>query len=380
VESILNVDDYGPGRYARTKVLQQAGFLVREASTGKEALQLAAAHNPSLILLDVNLPDMSGFEVCRLIRKDPKISSTTVVHFSATSIQPQQQVEGLDCGADSYLVEPVNPEVLIATVKAFLRAREAEEALRRSNEELERFSYRVAHDLSEPLRTMIAHTQLLERNLGPSLPEKCSESLNFVIDAAGRLQALIERLLTYAQLTHVTGQVYKLDSEAMLGRTLSNLASTISASGARITHDALPEVMADPALEQVFQNLISNAIKYRRADVDPEIHVSACADGDSWVFAIRDNGVGIDELQKENVFQIFRRLHGREIPGNGIGLALSKKIVEAHGGSIWVESVPGEGSTFYFRIPKQPALPPVCGAGGGAPAAPQDSDRARFTL
>jgi signal transduction histidine kinase len=194
------------------------------------------------------------------------------------------------------------------------------------------------------------------------------------------MQMFIERLLTYAQLTHVTGQIGRFDSEAMLERTLSNLAATISASGARITHEPLPEVMADPALEQVFQNLISNAIKYRRADVEPEIHISACADADSWVFAVRDNGVGIDELQKENVFQIFRRLHGREIPGNGIGLALSKRIVEAHGGSIWVESVPGVGSTFYFRIPKQPALPPVCGSGGDATDTAQDPARAGFTL
>ena len=228
-----------PGRYARTKVLQQAGFTVREASTGKEALQLAAAHNPALILLDVNLPDMSGFEVCRLIRNDPKIRPTTVVHISATSIQPQQQVEGLDCGADSYLVEPVDPAVLIATIRAFLRAREAEDALRRSNEELERFGYRVAHDLSEPLRTMVAHTQLLEKRLGPQLPANSLESLNFVIDAASRMQTFIDRLLTYAQLTHVSGQVTRIDSEAMLDRTIANLAATINASGARITHAGL---------------------------------------------------------------------------------------------------------------------------------------------
>ena len=151
--------------------------------------------NPSLILLDVNLPDMSGFEVCRQIRKDPKTGSTTVVHISATNIQPQQQVEGLDGGADSYLVEPVDPDVLVATIKAFLRARQAEEALRRSNEELERFGYRVAHDLSEPLRTMIAHTQLLGSNLGPQLTENSSKSLNLVIDAASRMQTFIDGLL-----------------------------------------------------------------------------------------------------------------------------------------------------------------------------------------
>ena len=152
---------------------------------------------------------------------------------------------------------------------------------------------------------MIAHTQLLERNLGPQLPENCSESLNFVIDAAGRMQNFIERLLTYAQLTHVAGQVARFDSEAMLERTLSNLAATISDSGAEITHEPLPEVMADPALEQVFQNLISNAIKYRRAGVSPKIHISARTEPDGWVFAVGDNGVGIDERQKENIFRNF---------------------------------------------------------------------------
>jgi signal transduction histidine kinase len=380
VDLILNVDDYSPGRYARTKVLQQAGFNVREASTGKEALQLAAAHNPALILLDVNLPDMNGFEVCRLIRQDPNIRPTTVVHISATSVQPQQQVEGLDCGADSYLVEPIDPSVLIATIRAFLRAREAEDALRRSNEELERFGYWVAHDLSEPLRTMVAHTQLLERRLGPELPANAMESLNFVVDAARRMQTFIDRLLAYAQLTHVTGQVTTIDTQEMLDRTVANLAVAINSSGARITYAGLPPVMADPSMEQVFQNLISNAIKYSREGVPPEINISARAEGDTWVFAVHDNGIGIDEPQMGNVFRIFRRLHGREIPGNGIGLALSKRIIEAHGGSIWVESTPGVGSTFYFKIPKDPARQQVPGNGGAAPEPAQNPARAGSTL
>ena len=354
MESILNVDDYTPGRYARTRLLQQAGFTVREAATGKEALQLAAVHNPPVILLDVNLPDMSGFDVCREIRKDSKSYGPTVIHISATNTHVNQQVEGLESGADGYLVEPVDPNVLIATIRAFLRARQAEEALRRSNEELEQFSYRVAHDLSEPLRSMMVHTQLLQRNLGPEIGEASAQSLAFVIDAASRMQLFIDGLLSYAQVTHVTGPLLQFDCEAMIDRTCANLAGTIGAAAARITHDRLPVIVADPALEQVFQNLISNSIKYRREGVPPEIHISARKDGSTWLFAVRDNGLGIDPGQDESVFQLFRRLHGREIPGSGIGLALSKRIVELHGGTIWFDSKPGQGSTFYVRIPAEP--------------------------
>ena len=145
--AILNVDDYAPGRYARTRMLQQGGFSVIEASTGLETLQLVAEHNPTVVLLDVNLPDMSGFEVCKQIRNTPQGASTIIIHISASSVQIAQQVHGLESGADGYLVEPVDPAVLVATVKAYLRVRRAEDALRRSNEELEWFAHRVAHDL-----------------------------------------------------------------------------------------------------------------------------------------------------------------------------------------------------------------------------------------
>ncbi|MEO8596376.1 MAG: ATP-binding protein [Candidatus Solibacter sp.] len=351
---ILNVDDYLPGRYARTKVLQQSGFTVREAANGSDALASAAKHNPVLVLLDVNLPDMSGFEVCRRLRQNPETAGVTVIHLSATNIDVRQQVEGLEAGADSYLVEPVDPAVLVATIRSLLRARRAEDALRRSNEELTGFSYRVAHDLSEPLRTMVAHTQLLSRALGPRVNEAAGQSLHFVIDAATRMQTFVDGLLTYAQATHGISKYEKQDCEAILAHIQANLAVTIHASGAVITHDHLPEVLGQPGLEQVFQNLISNAIKYCRPGVPPEIHISARLDGDFWEFQVRDNGVGIDPPQCLKVFQAFHRLHGHEIPGNGIGLALSKRIVEAHGGTIWVESEVGEGSTFCFRIPRNP--------------------------
>jgi two-component system, sensor histidine kinase and response regulator len=351
MELILNVDDYSPGRYARTRVLQQAGFNVQEASTGKEALELAETYTPSMILLDVNLPDMSGFEVCRLMRQNPKTLASTILHISASNTLAHHQVTGLNGGADSYLVEPIEPSVLIATVKAFFRAREAEEALRRSNEELEQFSYRVAHDLREPLRTIVAHTQLLEKGFGSQPIEKLSLSMSFVVDAATRMQMFIDGLLGYSRVTHEVGHVGRIDCEALLAGAKSDLTSAIHESGAQLTHEPLPQIVGSDSLGQVFQNLISNAIKYGRKGVTPEIHISARTDGDSWIFSVQDNGIGIEPRYRDYVFQAFHRLHGREIPGSGIGLATCKKIVEAHGGSIWLESS-GAGSTFYFKLPR----------------------------
>jgi two-component system sensor histidine kinase/response regulator len=348
---ILNVDDYVPGRYARTKLLKQAGYQVIEAGTGKETLELVGRHKPALILLDVNLPDISGFEVCRQIRNNPQTETLTIVHISASSVLTQHQVKGLEAGADGYLVEPVEPAVLLATVNAYLRARWAEEEMRRSNEELRWFAYRVGHDLNEPLRTITAHTQLLKRQLGEDRNPETSASLDFIVEGAAKMRLFIEGLLHFAQATAGGNTAGLVECESLLERVIENLDSSIRDSGARITHDPLPAVTATDQLEYVFQNLISNAIKYRKQDVAPEIHIAARADGNAWVFSIRDNGIGIEPQYRERIFGMFHRLHGNEIPGNGIGLALVRKIMAAHGGRIWVESVQGAGSTFYLWLP-----------------------------
>lgn len=350
---ILNVDDYVPSRYARTKLLKQAGYRVIEAGTGKEALALVEQQKPVLVLLDVNLPDMNGFEVCRQLRDNPLTESLTIVHISASSVMTNHQVTGLDAGADGYLVEPVEPAILLATVNAFLRARKAEEEMRKSNEELRWFTYRVGHDLNEPLRTITSHAQLLKRQLGENQNPDTSRSIDFVVEGAAKMRFFIEGLLRYSQVA-ASGQVVgPIDCQSMLARVIENLDSSIRESGARITSDPLPVVAATEQLEYVFQNLISNAIKYRREGVTPEIHVSARKEGGGWLFCVADNGIGIEPEYREQIFEMFRRLHGQEIPGNGIGLALVRKIAQAHGGRIWVESEEGAGSTFFLKLPAE---------------------------
>jgi len=347
-QSILNADDYAPGRYARTKILRQAGFDVIEAADGNQTLELVAERSPAVVLLDVNLPDMSGIEVCQRIRRNPKTAATTVLHISATYTESQHMVHGLENGADSYLVEPVDPRVLVATVRAFMRARQAEEALRRSNEELQCFAYMVAHELNEPLRTLTTHAQLLERQLGDQ-----PESFQFLVRGAYTMRSLIDGLLRYSQAIQGESDIRQIDAQGLLAEVLFSLDTTIRVKGGRITHDRLPLIVADIRIEHVLQNLISNAIKYNRPGVPPEIHVSARQEHGAWVFSVRDNGIGIEPQYQDGVFRIFQRLHGRDVPGHGLGLALCQKIVEANGGRMWVESEVGVGSTFYFTIPVQ---------------------------
>lgn len=347
---ILNVDDYVPGRYARTRLLQQAGYRIVEAGTGQETLDAIALYEPDMVLLDVNLPDMSGFEVCRQIRDNPLSAAVTILHISASSVLLQHQVSGLDSGADGYLVEPVDPALLLATVRAFLRARHAEEGMLRSIEELRWFAHRVGHDLNEPLRTLTTHSQLLQRQLHDR-PDSAT-ALEFIIDGAAKMRLFLDGLLQYSLATTDRPKMQHVNAGAMIHRVIDSLDTAIRESGASITCDSLPDIIGSPQLEEAFQNLISNAIKYHKPGVAPQIHISARQEDGACVFSVSDNGVGIAPENREKVFQIFRRLHGQNIPGSGIGLALVRRIAEAHGGEVWVESEVGSGSVFSLRLPQ----------------------------
>ena len=224
--------------------------------------------------------------------------------------------------------------------------------MKRSNTELEQFAYVVSHDLQEPLRMVASYTQLLARRYHGRLDADADDFINYAVDGAERMRALLNDLLEYSRVG-TRGKPFKLIySEDVLDQAITNLKVAIEDSGALVNHDYLPMLVADTSqLMQLFQNLIGNAIKFCNQQ-SPRIHVSAEKRDRVWVFSVRDNGIGIDPQHAQRIFEMFKRLHTKEeYPGTGMGLAICKKIVKRHGGHIWVHSQPGEGSTFYFSIP-----------------------------
>ena len=226
------------------------------------------------------------------------------------------------------------------------------EELNRSNQELEQFAYIASHDLQEPLRMVASYTQLLSRRYKGKLDSDADEFIAFAVDGASRMQRLIKDLLAYSRVGTKGKDLLDVSSEDVLRQALINLRGAIEESGALVTHDFLPTILADETqLVQLFQNLVGNAIKYQKPGV-PRVHISASNNGDNkWIFSVQDNGLGIESRYLEKIFGVFQRLHKRdEFAGTGIGLAICKKIVERHGGSISVESRFGEGSTFRFAL------------------------------
>lgn len=229
------------------------------------------------------------------------------------------------------------------------------EELKRSNKELQQFAYVTSHDLQEPLRTIASFTQLLERRYKNKLDSDADEFIDYIVEASIRMKQMIQDLLEYSRIGTQGKGFQPVDIEELLKHALANLNNLIEKNHAEITHDNLPTVLADKGqLLKLFQNLINNAIKFKKENKNPKIHISTFKDveKDEYVFKVTDNGIGMESQYAERIFTIFQRLHTRdEYDGTGIGLAISKRVVEHHEGHIWVESKFGKGSTFYFTIP-----------------------------
>jgi PAS domain S-box-containing protein len=231
------------------------------------------------------------------------------------------------------------------------RRKQLELELRRSNQDLQDFAFVISHDLQAPVKAMVSLAQLLEQDCRGTLPADAQVCLGHIMDAGSRAQSMVAGLLRYSRMAHDTFGFDTVNLQEVVRWAEQNLEKKVLETQATITHDPLPTVSGDfGRLAQVFQNLIENAMKYRR-DEPPRVHISAEQKGAEWLLCVSDNGIGIDPRYTERVFVMFKRLHGSDYEGTGIGLAVCKKIVERHGGHIWVESESGEGSRFYFTLP-----------------------------
>lgn len=397
---ILNVDDNEISLYTKSRILRRAGFEVQEAANGREALRLAMADQPALALVDVGLPDISGLEVCRRIKNDPKLTSTLVLQISASYVEGKHRALGLEGGADNYLTEPVEPDELVASIKALLRLRETEEKLRRANEalaeevahrtalaeenarlyeqtralnaeleqkvlertamlenslqEMDQFIYAVSHDFKSPLRGIDQLARWINEDTGEVLPESSRGHLLKIRGRVKRMETLLNDLLIYSRLGrhYYNKNVEPVDTGLLVKEMVHLLAPP--PDFAIVVEENMPTLMTyRPLLEYVFRNLIANALKHHHR-AKGRIQVSARELDHFIEFSVSDDGPGIDPAFHERIFQVFQVLQPRDqVEGSGMGLPIVKRAVESQGGTITVDSAEGQGATFRFTWPKR---------------------------
>lgn len=298
-----------------------------------------------------------------------EVSSGDLQHEVVAHGPPEFQALGADVEAmrKGLLTQlAVVEEAKTAAERARGRVEEQAEELRRSNRDLEQFAYVASHDLQEPLRKVASFCQLLEKRYKGQLDERADQYIEFAVDGAKRMQQLINDLLSFSRVGRLSTGVSEVDLGECLSRALRNLDLVITETDAQVTSDPLPTVLGEaPLLTQVFQNLVSNAVKFR-GEESPRVHVGARQVGEDWEFSVADNGIGIEAQYAERIFVIFQRLHPKdEYEGTGIGLALCRKIIEHHGGRIWLDTEVEHGTTFHFTLPVASPLATTSGQSVG---------------
>ncbi len=346
-------------RELRKESFDVSALIVQDEAGFAEALR---SHCPEVVLADYNLPNWTGMEVLNMLRRQNLDIPVILVTGALGDVNA---VECIRQGATDYVLKDGLarlPEVIRRALREKYERglrHQAEEdlakkvdELARSNADLEQFAYVASHDLQEPLRMVAAYTQLLAERYRGKLDENADKFIGYASEGALRMQVLIQDLLAFSRVGRANATCSTVDCNVVMEEVRKSLASAIQESKAAINFASLPTVWADRTqMAQVFQNLIGNAIKFRGKG-SPEIFMHAEKADPNWLFSVRDNGIGIAPEFAENIFVVFQRLHARtEYPGNGIGLAICKKIIERGGGKIWVEPQAGSGSTFKFTIP-----------------------------
>ncbi|HEX7712140.1 MAG TPA: response regulator [Sphingomonadaceae bacterium] len=358
---ILIVDDRKENLLATRKVLKGLDAELLTAESGNEALSLMLRHRFAVVLLDVQMPEMDGFETAQLMQEHESMANTPIIFVTAISKEERYASRAAGIGAVDYIFKPINPDILRSKVRVYLDLYVQREqilhlnaVLRQSNEELERFAYICSHDMQEPVRMMHGFAGMLARTQADALDENGRRYLKFISDNATQMQKMIGDILTFSRVGREPPQVEPVDCRTICEEALAKFADVIEAKQAKVAIGALPTFETSPTLLRVlFQNLIGNGLKFQDGSRTPELKIGARRASAGWEFSIADNGIGIDPEFRGKMFAIFQRHHRKDAyPGTGIGLSTCKKFLEIYGGAIRFESTLGKGTTFFFTIPE----------------------------
>ena len=358
--SILIVDDRKENLLATEKVLRPLQANIFKASSGNEALSLLLRHRFAVVLLDVQMPEMDGFETAILMQEHESMRGVPIIFVTAISKEEKYASQAAEIGAVDYIFKPINSDILKSKVKVYLDLYVQREqilklnaTLQQSNEELERFAYICSHDMQEPVRMMNSYAGLLEEKCVGSLGEESEKYLRFIAGNAKRMQKMIQDILTFSRVGREEVKIETVDCNEIVREVLAEFEAVIASKGAIVTCVDLPFIATSPTLMRVLlQNLIGNALKFQDGARPPRIEIGVRVVGDAWQFSVQDNGIGIDHKFNNRIFTIFQRLHRKEeYPGTGIGLSTCRKFVRLCGGDIQFESELGKGTNFIFTIP-----------------------------
>lgn len=359
--NILIVDDRPENLVATRKTLKTLDVNILEASSGNEALSLMLRYRFAVVLLDVQMPGMDGFETATLMQEDKHMRQTPIIFVTAISKEESYANRAADIGAVDYIFKPINPCILTSKVKVYVelyqqhqRVKKLNDFLQHNNEELERFAYIVSHDLKEPARNVLNFATLYRQmkqdsNKASAAEEACMER---IINGAQRMLSMIEGVLQYSRSQESLDAHTAVDCNDVIRCVKKNLACVLAEKKITINCVELPKVNGNKIqILQIFQNLMSNAIKFN-SNEKIIIDIDVFGDKKYYEFCVSDNGIGIAKPYRKKIFDVFEQLNRREeYPGTGIGLAVCRKIIASYGGKIWVTDHKGGGSTFHFTLP-----------------------------
>ena len=360
------VDDRKENLIALERLLKEIEVDLYTATSGNEALRLTLHHDFALALLDIQMPEMDGYELAGLLRQDEKTSRMPFIFISAIYTDHINVFKGYEKGAFSYITKPFEPKILINKVKFFMEKFQQETALRHAhealeqhvndlknaNEELKSFSYSVSHDLRAPLRVISGYSNILLEDYGSKLDDEGRKIINTIVKNTDKMSNLIDDILNFSKLTRQDKLLQNVDMNELMDTIFTELTEHLPDRKIKYTRTVLKSAYGDKTMvRQLISNLLGNAIKYTGPRKKAIIEVGGYHEGGDYVYYVKDNGVGFDDQYKEKLFGVFQRLHKEtEFEGTGIGLAIANKVVRHHGGRIWGESKPEQGATFFFTL------------------------------